>query len=82
MLIASKQTYIYLLLLVIMGMAFYFFQKFSKHYGWMEYVEAPKREKRKVKPGITLATIASVGSGIDIRAESPANSAIVWLGTG
>ncbi|CAB9520378.1 Probable polyamine transporter [Seminavis robusta] len=68
MLIASKQTYVYLLLLIIMGVGFYLMQKFSKHYGWMEYVEAPKRERR-VTAG--LSTIHSLGSSCDSQA-SPA----------
>lgn len=70
MLIASKQTFIYLLLLIVMGVAFYFWQKISKHYGWMEYVEAPKRE-RKIKPGMKLATIPSVDSNDKSRDASP-----------
>ena len=63
MLIASKSTYLYLLLLLVFGVAFYFMQKFSKHYKLMEYVEAPKRKRKTVvKPGTPLATVMSMGS--------------------
>ena len=64
MLIASKQTYIYLLLLIVFGVSFYMLQKFSKHYHWIEYMEAPKRTK-KIKAGTVLATIPSTDELVD-----------------
>ena len=38
---ASKMTYIYFSILSLFGLAFVFLQKFAKHYGWVEYAEAP-----------------------------------------
>ena len=59
MLIASKQTYVYLLILLFMGLSFYLFQKCSKHYHWLSYVEAPKRARR------VQATSGAGGSTLD-----------------
>lgn len=38
---ASKMTYVYFSILSLFGLAFVFLQKFAKHYGWVEYAEAP-----------------------------------------
>jgi hypothetical protein len=49
MLIASRMTYMYCLGTCLFGFAFQFFQKVAKHYNWIEYAEAPKRNiKRNV----------------------------------
>ena len=56
MLIASVGTYLYLLLLIIFGLLFHVWQKFAKHYNWMDYVEAPKRERR-VKAGTAVGNV-------------------------
>lgn len=61
MLIASKTTYIYLLLLVIFGLGFHFVQKFAKHYKWCEYVEAPVRRIKLPKAQGT-ASVSSDGT--------------------
>jgi amino acid transporter len=48
MLIASKMTYIYCAALCTLGVGFYVFQKFAKHYHLIAYVEEPpKRTKKK-----------------------------------
>jgi hypothetical protein len=52
MLIASLRTFVYLLALILFGVAFYLFQKSAKHYGWIQYVEAPKRQRVTTKPSV------------------------------
>ena len=47
LLIASTTTYIYCGVLCCFGIAFHFFQKVAKHYNWIAYAEAPKRDKKK-----------------------------------
>jgi ABC-type sulfate transport system permease component len=54
MLIASLRTFVYLAALIIFGVVFYLFQKFAKHYGWIQYVEAPKRQRVTTKLGVSL----------------------------
>jgi amino acid transporter len=49
MLIASKLTYVYFAGLTLVGICFHLFQKCSKHYKWVEYVEAPKRQRTNKK---------------------------------
>jgi hypothetical protein len=47
MLIASKTTYLYCLGTCLFGFVFQFFQKVAKHYNWIEYAEAPKRNIKR-----------------------------------
>jgi len=45
--VASKMTYVYFAALSVLGVAFHAMQKVMKHYHLVDYVEAPKRPKRK-----------------------------------
>jgi hypothetical protein len=40
MMVASKMTYLYVVILILFGVFFHFLQKVAKHYDWWEYVEA------------------------------------------
>jgi hypothetical protein len=47
MLIASRMTYIYCVGICVFGFVFQCFQKMAKHYEWVQYAEAPKRNIRR-----------------------------------
>lgn len=47
MLIASRMTYVYCGALCCFGLCFHGFQKVAKHYHWVDYAEAPKRNNKR-----------------------------------
>jgi len=69
MLIASRMTYVYSAGLCIFGVGFHGFQKLAKHYHWLEYVEAPKRNK-KLKNPAAAAAAAAVSSSLSMEEAS------------
>jgi amino acid transporter len=44
--VASKRTYVYVVILVLFGICFHFLQKAGKHYHWWAYAEAPKKKRK------------------------------------
>jgi hypothetical protein len=59
--VGSKLTYVYFLGLCVFGAFFHILQKTAIHYGWWEYVEAPK--KRNPTTGMNPPVVAGGGAG-------------------
>jgi hypothetical protein len=58
--VGSKLTYLYFLSLCVFGIFFHILQKTAIHYGWWEYVEAPKKRHPGSSTNKTTTTTSPV----------------------
>ncbi|KAI2508238.1 Amino acid permease [Fragilaria crotonensis] len=52
MMVASKMTYLYVLVMVLFGAFFHFLQKTAKHYDWWQYAEAKRNTSTSSLTGL------------------------------